>query len=158
VASVVKRNLIAALLVAVAVWPLVHRWIARRYEIDPWKLSGFAMYATPSLPIVVGVAGTAGRGWSNLDEASLPGWVRTQLDRFRVERLALGKLRDPADVARSVLVVRTDLTAAAVLVQRFTLDPDTARIEVSTERYPYERTDPALGLPASGQAKPRAVR
>jgi len=45
---VVKRRLALALLAFVAAWPLVHRALVARFELDPWKHAGFAMYAAPS--------------------------------------------------------------------------------------------------------------
>jgi hypothetical protein len=137
---VVKRNAIAVLLGFVALWPLAHRGLVARLGIDPWKLSGFAMYATPSLPVLVSLVVPERAGPAPLDEAALPAWVKAELDRFRVERLALGRLREPAAEARALLVARQNLSSLAVLVQKSTLDADTGRITTSTERYVYDRS------------------
>ena len=145
-----KRNAVAALLAFVAFWPLAHRWAAARFGIDPWKLSGFAMYATPTLPVLVAVAVPAGGGTTMLDEASLPASVRADLDRFRIERVALGTLREPDDVAAAVLRARPDLQAVAVVVQHTTLDPQSARMVSSDQTYAYDRG--LLGEP--GRAAP----
>jgi hypothetical protein len=139
----VKRNALLALLLFVALWPIGQRWLVARYGIDPWKLGAFAMYATPNLPVLVVAVGSGPRGIAVVDEATLPPWVRQRLDRFRVERLALGRLRDPADVGRLLLQARPDLTSVAILVQRSTLDPATARIAVATPRYVYARPSAA---------------
>jgi hypothetical protein len=135
----VRRNALVALLAFVALWPLVHRGLVALYGIDPWKLSGFAMYSTPSLPVVA-VAVTAGRdGPVPIDESSLPAWVRSGLERFRVERLALGTLREPDREARAILAARPDLSSVGILVQKSALDPRTAVIANTTERYVYDR-------------------
>jgi hypothetical protein len=140
---VVRRNALVALLAFVALWPLVHRGLVARFGIDPWKLSGFAMYATPSLPVLV-VPVVPGRGRDTpLDEASLPAWVRSDLDRFRVERLALGSLREPTAEGRALLAARPDLASVAILVQRSTLEPGSARIATSVERFVYDRAAPS---------------
>ncbi len=128
-----KRNLIVAL------WPLAHRGLVARYGLDPWKLGAFAMYATPNLPVLVAAMGAGPQGTAVVDEQALPEWVRQRLDRFRVERGALGTLRDPADVGRLLLAARPDLTSVSILIQRSWLDPASARIAVATPRYVYER-------------------
>ena len=135
-----KRTLLVALLVWVACWPLAHRWLVVRYDIDPWKLGAFAMYATPNLPVLVAAVGTSAAGTAVIDESTLPIWVRRDLDRFRVERAALGALRDPADVGRLLLTARPDLTSVAILIQRSTLDAETATIRVATPRFVYPRS------------------
>lgn len=134
-----KRTAVAALLLFVALWPLAHRVLVARRHVDPWKLGAFAMYATPNLPVLVAAVGSGPNGVAPIDEARLPAWMRERLDRFRVERLALGHLRDPADVGRHLLLARPDLAAVQILVQRSWLDPATARIQVATPRYVYER-------------------
>ncbi len=134
-----KRNALVALLAFVAGWPLAHRGLVARYEVDPWKLGAFAMYATPNLPVLVAAVGTSLAGTSVIDEAALPIWIRRDLDRFRVERAALGTLRDPEDVGRMLLAARPDLTSVAILIQRSALDPETATIRVATPRFVYRR-------------------
>jgi hypothetical protein len=136
---VVKRNAVAALLAWVALWPLAQRALVARFEIDPWKLGGFAMYAAPTLPVLVGIfAPEAGR-LALLDEATLPAEARARLDRFRVERVALGRLREPRDAARAILAARPELHGVVLVVQRTTLDPRTARTRTSSERFVYDR-------------------
>jgi hypothetical protein len=134
-----KRNAIAVLLAVVALWPVAHGVLVARYGTDPWKLGAFAMYATPNLPVLVAAVGTTAGGTTLIDEATLPVWVRRDLDRFRVERAALGTLRDPGDVGRALLAARPDVTSIGILIQRTTLDPATATIQVATPRYVYTR-------------------
>jgi hypothetical protein len=110
-----------------------------RFQIDLWKLGGFAMYATPTLPVLVAVfAPQAGR-LVLLDESSLPAEVRARLDRFCVERAALGRLREPRDAARAILAARPDLHGVVLVVQRTTLDPRTARTRAERQRFVYDR-------------------
>ena len=136
----VKRNGAAALLGFVALWPLAQRALVARFEIDPWKLGGFAMYATPSLPVLVAVLAPEAGRLAVLDESSLPADVRVRLDRFRVERVALGRLREPRDAARAILAARPELHGVVLVVQRTTLDPRTARTRATSERFVYDRS------------------
>ena len=42
-----KARVVGTLLLLVAVWPLAHRQLVVRFDVNPWKLYGFAMYCTP---------------------------------------------------------------------------------------------------------------
>jgi hypothetical protein len=137
---VVKRSAVTALLAAVALWPLAQRALVARWGSDPWKLAGFAMYATPSLPVLVALFVPDAGQLALVDEATLAPPVRETLDRFRVERLALGRLREPEDVARAFLAARPDATGVLVVVQRTDLDRRTARTVSDDEVFSYDRS------------------
>jgi hypothetical protein len=138
---VVKRRLALALLGFVALWPLLHRAAVARFGLDPWKHAGFAMYAAPSLPVLVAMLAPQAGGLALLDEVALPSGARAALDRFRVERLALGALRRPDDVARAVFAARPDLTGLVVQVQHTRLDARSARMRRASESFVYSRAD-----------------
>jgi hypothetical protein len=138
-APVVKRNLALALLAFAALWPLAHRALVARAGADPWKLAGFAMYATPSLPLLVAAFVPEDGRLALVDEATLPADARAQLDRFRAERLALGRLREPDDVARAVLAARPAARGVTIVVQRTDLDPRSARTVARRELFAYDR-------------------
>jgi hypothetical protein len=57
-----------------------------------------------------------------------------------VERVALGRLREPRDAARTILAARPELHGVVVVVQRTTLDRRTARTTASSERFVYDRS------------------
>ena len=48
-----RRALATAILVWVAAWPLAHRAAVSAFDINPWKLGGFAMYTTATPPVQV---------------------------------------------------------------------------------------------------------
>jgi hypothetical protein len=137
---VVKRNVVLALLAFVALWPLAQRALVARYGIDPWKLAGFAMYATPSLPVLVALFVPKDGTLVLAQEGELPDPVRARLDRFRVERVALGRLRDPEDLARFFLDARPDASGVMIVVQRTDLDPHSARTISDKEIFSYDRS------------------
>ena len=58
-----KRRLVAAGLLLFALWPPLHFALVRRYDVDPWKLFGFAMYSVPGTMRTVRIVG--------IDEARL---------------------------------------------------------------------------------------
>jgi len=137
---VVKRRAAAALLVFAALWPFAQRVLVARYGIDPWKLAGFAMYATPSLPVLVALFVPEDGRLALVDETALDPALRAQLDRFRAERLALGRLREPEDLARALLAARPAETGVVISVQRTDLDRHTARIRSQNELFSYDRS------------------
>jgi hypothetical protein len=136
-----RRRILGAILVAAAVWPLFLRAAVRRFDVNPWKFGGFAMYTTPTPPILVALLRAVPGGFRALDPRTLPAPVRAQLDRFQMERHALGTLREPDDVARAVLAAQPELPGLVVMVQRMKLDPATARMTSRRDRYVYDRAE-----------------
>ena len=136
-----KRRFVVALVAVVFVWPLIHRVLVAQYGINPWKLGAWAMYTTPVPPVVVVTLAPSGGKPAVLDERTLPVWTRQRLARFRAQRHALGTLRRPDDVGQAILAARPDLAWAVVLVETLRLDPRTALMVSSLDRYTYERGD-----------------
>ncbi|HEX6130870.1 MAG TPA: hypothetical protein VF044_04015 [Actinomycetota bacterium] len=134
-----KRRLVLLVVGAVALWPFAHRVAVARLDVNPWKLAGWAMYATPTPPILVAIFRPVPGGWALVDRLALPPAARKVLDRFERERHAIGDLRTPDDVARAVLAARRDLAEIAVVVERKRLDPATARMTSRKARYHYDR-------------------
>ena len=133
----------AAIVALVALWPLAHRGLVAAYEIDPWKLGGFAMYTTYQTSLVVFFR-AGPDGLRPIDETALPAPVRAELERFRARRSALGTWVAPDAAARALHAVRPELASLVVVVQRLWLDRETARIASEKHGYAYadgERVD-----------------
>jgi hypothetical protein len=138
-----KKRAILALLLIVAVWPLLHRALVAHFDVNPWKLGGFAMYASATPPLKVTVFHGVTEGVVALDERLLPPSVQEQLDRFRIERHALGRLRSADGLGQTILAALPEIDWIVISIQRMTLDPKTARMISSRTRYRYPR-DPSL--------------
>ena len=123
----------------VALWPLGHRAIVAAWDVNPWKLGGFAMYTTATPPVQVVAFARDGSELSPLDERTFPAEVQETLRQFRIRRHALGRLHPPDDLATAILDARRDLQWVVVAVQRMKLDPATARMTSTRDRYVYER-------------------
>jgi hypothetical protein len=123
----------------VALWPFAHRVAVARLDVNPWKLAGWAMYATPTPPVMVAIFEPVPGGWALVDRLALPPAAQAVVDRFERERHAIGDLRTPDDAARAVLAARGDLAEIAVVVERMRLDPSTARMTSRKARYHYDR-------------------
>ena len=136
-----KRAFAIGILAWAGLWPLGHRALVAAYGVNPWKLGGFAMYATPTPPIQVVAFEATASGLAAIDERQLPDAVRRTLRRFRVERHALGELRSPDDVGLALLDARPDLDRVVIAVQRMLLDPTSARMTSRRQQYVIERPE-----------------
>ncbi len=136
-----KEAVVTFVLLWAGVWPLIHRGLVARYDLNPWKHSGWAMYSTPKPPIVVAVLKRVEKGHAVLDERTLPSAARDALDRFRTRRHAIGKFAEPRDAAQAILETSSDVGSLVVMVQTFHLDPTTARMTSVMDRYVYSRRD-----------------
>ena len=128
-----KRRLVLWFLVCLAAWPLAHRFLVASFEIDPWRLGGWAMYCTPKLRVEVGlVPERAGRPI----ELDLPPSLREEANRFAARRAVLGRFVNPALLARGVLD-RLDVDSVVVTIQHHRLDPRTNRVVGTREYFRY---------------------
>lgn len=132
----------AAIVVLVALWPLCHRVLIALSDANPWKLGGFAMYSAPAPPLLVTVYGLRQGKLEAVDARTLPADARAALQRFEVERHALGRLRRPDDVARRILDAAPELSQLSVVVQRMRLHPGSAQMQAQRMQYSYDRNGP----------------
>ncbi|MEE2665146.1 MAG: hypothetical protein VX681_13595 [Myxococcota bacterium] len=127
-----KRRVVGVFLIAFALWPLIHRDLVWRYDVDPWKLFGFAMYSVPGPMKTVRVfpMSQAGRGQMLDFERYAPAEQRS-VDRFRQRRRALGRLASMEPLGQRMLELHPDWEGATVAVVTLALDPETARLQTS---------------------------
>lgn len=135
-----KKRAVMAVLLLVALWPFAHRILVARYDLNPWKFFGWAMYTTPAPPILLVLLTKQAKDVVPLNQQRLVAPAKETIVRFLVERHTLGKLRRPDDVAQSVFGVRKDLHWLVVIVQKMALDQETARMISTKDRYVYDRS------------------
>lgn len=128
-----KRRLVLTFLAGAVLWPMAHRILVATYEIDPWRLAGWAMYCTPKLRVEVAlVPEQAGRPV----ELAIPSDLREKANRFAERRAVLGRFSDPAGLARQALE-RLDTDSIVVTIRRDRLDTTTSRIAGTREYFRY---------------------
>jgi hypothetical protein len=115
---------------AVLVWPLVHLVLVARYEVDPWELFGWAMYAQPAARVQVRVDVERDGVRSPLRAM---GATRQAIRDYARRRTALGRLAPPDALAQSVLESRSEAEAVWIVLRRIELDRRTAHL-VGVER------------------------
>jgi hypothetical protein len=120
-----RRRAVVSLLIAVAVWPIVHHALARTVGIHPWKFFGWAMYATPPRVSAEVTAFTTSREPIALRNLSAD--TVAVVDRIRTRAAIYGRF------------VSTKPLAAALFAELPTLDGVTVVVRVP-EAAPLERT------------------
>lgn len=134
-----KQRLVVAGLAALAVWPLAHRALVARYELDPWRFFGWAMYCTPKLPVTVDLFTVANGIREPVALRALERPQRRLVYALRTRRAVWGRLASPAPVGAALLAARPDAQAAEVEIVRWVLDPATASIAERRAVYRYDR-------------------
>jgi hypothetical protein len=136
----VKRRALGVFLLLFALWPLGHFALARRYEIDPWKLFGWAMYCAPGPMKTVRVVGLGPqRELRRFDMRRYTPEERALVDGFRERRRALGRLARPEALARGMLALHPELEGVVVAVFALELDRETARLRSTAEQSTHWR-------------------
>ena len=136
-----KRRILGVGLVVFAIWPLVQYALVVRYDVDPWKLFGWAMYCVPGPMKTVRIYEIDDRQelFRLLDFQSYTPEEQRVVDSFRERRRALGRLASADALGRAFLEMHPDFEGIEVAVVHLVLDRDTATIRPRVERDTYWR-------------------
>jgi hypothetical protein len=138
-----KQRLVVAVLAVLAVWPLAHRALVVRYDLDPWRFFGWAMYCTPKLPTDIYLFAVENGVRVPVDLQSLTPKQRRSVDSLQRRRSVWGSLASPEHVASAILAAKPQADAAEVVVSKWYLDPASAHIATRDERYRFQRAPTA---------------
>lgn len=117
----------------VLLWPAVHAILVARYEIDPWELFGWSMYARPAarVQILVEVARheevEAGKETAYRPLRAM-GQTRDNIKKFARRRTALGELASTATLAKTLQDEDPTLSELRITTRSIQLDPKTAHL------------------------------
>jgi hypothetical protein len=127
---------IAAILLAVAVWPIAHLVLVARFEVDPWELFGWGMYAAPSPQVQIRLEQLyEGRSLVvRPSDATLEA-----LNEFARLRTRLGRFVSLDATADEVLALEPQMEGVALVLRRWSLDRETARFGYTETRHEYRR-------------------
>ena len=122
-----KRVITGMGLTLFTLWPLLHRVLVVQYEVNPWKLCGWAMYTSPK----VKTFGDIMTGGPNGALIRFQGYEADDRDVrvYRRNKKTLGKLVSQAGVAEKIFERHEDLAYLVFWETRRSLNPVTARIE-----------------------------
>jgi hypothetical protein len=143
-----KTRLVVAGLAALTAWPAVHLALCFRYDVSPWKLAGWGMYATPR-PRTIGMevygrtAGDATFAQLGAPSAALQAEGAVFLERWRW----LGRLASPDRLATLVFAAHPAWDELRIEVYRSHLDPRTGMVGLKRDDRHYRRPDePGAGV------------
>ena len=126
------------LLIIFLCWPLVHFYLVKEYDINPWKLFGFAMYATHHQSGVTIVDITQDNGRQVLP-SSLPDKVQKQLYAYIDKRTFWGKFVVPDELGKSILISNENYKQIMIRVFTLRLEGKTGMIKSRAMDYHYEQ-------------------
>jgi hypothetical protein len=128
------RRAMLALLVGAAIWPLIHHVLVLRYDVDPWELFGWSMYAVPAARVSVAIDLERG---DEVEPLRPLGDLFARVRAFARRRSALGVLASSEGLARELLAADAQLDAVVVTTRWLVLDPQTTvwRLRERSERY-----------------------
>jgi hypothetical protein len=133
-----KARLVGSIVLAIALWPIAHRQLVVRMDVNPWKLFGFAMYCTPH-DLVVDLVDRGGAEPRRLDPDAFPPALRESHQRFAARRSVLGRFVAPDALAADAFAALPELRALTVAVSVFSLEWGEASISRRTRLYAFER-------------------
>jgi hypothetical protein len=139
-------------------WPAVHRIVVAVYDINAWRLGGFAMYATPPARTGISIIETRGDQQSIVADGDLPAALVKQRVRYSVRRSVLGSLLPPDDLAAAYFRARPTVAEIEVRVTRQILSSSTARIEGRERSYRFDRHSSGTGKTSSTSAEAQFPR
>lgn len=124
-----KWRLVHAGLVLLTLWPLAQIGLALRYDLSPWKLFGFGMYAAPRF----GMLGMEiyGRRQADGSEEQLVAptpELQALAGRYLESYRWLGRLASAEELAQAALAFRSDWDQVRIVVFRPRLDPSTGLV------------------------------
>jgi len=126
-----KRRAVIVFLVFFTAWPLVHRALVAAFEINPWKLAGWAMFCVPNPSTKLRVQGVR----HGLEvQVDLTDRDRLELNDYNLRRGILGALEPrPTELAEAILARHPELDGVVLFLSRYSLDPRTALLEWEVE-------------------------
>jgi hypothetical protein len=124
-----KTRVVHGALVALAVWPAMQICLVQRWDVSPWKLAGWGMYATPRFGLIgMEIYGrtTADAAWRQLDAPSAE--LRATAGAFLESHRWLRRLASERALVEPVRALEPEWREMRVVVSYPVLDRATARV------------------------------
>lgn len=131
-----KRRGIVIVLCVLALWPAGHRLLAARYDVNPWKFFGWAMYCRPPGKITMEIRAPGGPASGLL--LVPPDWEHLS-GRFLRWRKHAGSLARPDRLGRILLEENPGLQEIEIDVRHTRLRSKSARVASQAFEYRYRR-------------------
>jgi hypothetical protein len=147
-----RHGVLGLFMAGLTLWPLVQIGLCFRYDVSPWKLAGWGMYAQPRLGASLNVeARTSPDGVAEpLPPVAYD--VMVEADRFLQDWRWLRRLVRPDRFAERVFAAFPQYQVLEVVVNNHVLDRDTGFIVTEPVRFPYVR-QPAVASGTGGSSR-----
>lgn len=132
-----KERAVFTFVTVLAVWPLVHIALVKRFDMSPWRFGGWGMYSQPTRAIQLSIAVEEGGEVVRIHHTSLPPELVGRIREFNRRRDALGTLLLPEAIAESVLELHPNAQSAILTVSTFQVAADSALMEKRSQTYRY---------------------
>ncbi len=133
-----KSRLAAAVLGGLLLWVPGHKLLVERFDLNPWKFGGFAMYAVPAPKIGIGFYTEENGSLVPLRMQSHPDDQPLFLDFFST-RKHMGMWARPDALATRVFERNPAIDQLAIVITSQHIDPQTAKLEKTQRGYRYQR-------------------
>lgn len=136
-----KRNVVFAVVAALAIWPALHPLFVRALDLSPWNWFGWAMYTQPAERIRVSYFSLAGEqlSYDMLDERELEALKRSY-QPWSLRYIQVHDFDPPDEVAAVLLRAMEDWRGVRIRVERIGLDRESATVSVlRAKEYSYRR-------------------
>lgn len=133
-----KRRLAVAILAGLMLWVPIHKLLVDRFDLNPWKFGGFAMYAVPAPKIGIGF-------YTEQAGALVPFRMQSHAEDqplfldFFATRKHMGMWARPDALAVRVFERNRTIDNLAIVITSQHIDPETARLEKIQRGYRYQR-------------------
>lgn len=128
-----KRRLVIVGLVVFTFWPLVHRALVARYDVNPWKLCGLAMFCVPNPQTEVHVFDGSGALVRSIPRERVTPADLAAVQEFRVHRNLMGRLVSHRSLARTILREHPEIDRVVIRIVTKRVDRETAMFTSRTE-------------------------
>ena len=135
-----KSRIVHLGLALVAVWPLVHMTLVRRFDVSPWKLAGWGMYATPRFAMLgMEVYGRPATGGDEVQLRDPGAAVRNEATALLESYRWLHALAPRRRFVDAVFAEHPDWASVRIVVSRPAMDARTGMIEMRHAEYAHPR-------------------
>ena len=127
-----KRRIVIAFLIGFALWPAVRRGLVAAFDVNPWKIAGWAMYARPHFPSRLAVRLEQGETERPLIHLDARGNVLAA--EYLERRFSSGRLASPDALAHHLLAQHPEADAVVIETRTRVFDLESAKIRRDVDR------------------------
>jgi len=135
-----RKLVVYAALAVLTLWPPVHMMLVKHYQMSPWKLAGWGMYAEPRFGTLGMEVYTRDDGSDRFEQLVAPApALRADATRFLERRRWLRGLASPDRFARRIFTLHPSVAELRVEIFRPVLERTGGMVVMTSRRYEFQR-------------------